>query len=201
MMNVVAAALLLCFGLSLGDDVHTLKGHILVRETTKPPPMTISLNGGQISVLTRVDGSFAVENLKAGKYSLEVVTTEWTFPFYTVTVSEAGKIRATFYNAKQQRRDLASPLKIQPYAKPVYFEPRKQMNLASMFMNPMGLMMLFMLFTVVILPKMMANMDPEEMKKMQEEMKMKQQDQPDPSKMISNMFGGAGAEDSSDDEE
>ena len=67
----------------------------------------------------------------------------------------------------------------------LYFEQRQQMSVMSIFQQPMMLMMLFTMGIMFCLPKMMDQMDPEEMKKMQEEM-----GSGDPSEGWSKLMGG-----------
>ena len=67
------------------------------------------------------------------------------------------------------RQPLPFPLPLEPLiAKPTFFEKREGFNWAGMFMNPMVLMMGVTLLIMVVFPKMMQNMDPEQLKEMQE---------------------------------
>ena len=77
----------------------------------------------------------------------------------------------------------------------LYFERRQQMNVLSILQQPMFLMMLFTMGMVFLMPKMMDNMDPEEMKKMQAEM-----GSGDPSEAWSKLMGGGKKADGSDDD-
>ena len=52
-------------------------------------------------------------------------------------------------------------------AKLTFFEKREGFNWSGMLMNPMVLMMGFTLLIMVVFPKMMENMDPEQLKEMQ----------------------------------
>lgn len=174
-------------------------GVVSVPEFLAAPTMSIILDG-EPRVLTRHDGSFVLHDVEEGTHSLEVGTTGWTFPLYSLTVTPSGTVSATFHYRKRQR-EIKHPLKLEPFAKPSYFEPRKSISIASMFMNPMVLMMLVMGGMAYALPKLQENMDPEELKKMQADMKKSQADQPDPTKMLSGFFGGGAAagEDSDSD--
>jgi hypothetical protein len=67
------------------------------------------------------------------------------------------------------RKELMAPhVPIEPLGEVDYFEKREGFNPRSLLMNPMVLMMGFSLFSMVILPQMMKNMDPEALKEMQE---------------------------------
>mmetsp|Transcript_37525 Transcript_37525/g.65937 ORF Transcript_37525/g.65937 Transcript_37525/m.65937 type:complete len:102 (-) Transcript_37525:24-329(-) len=50
----------------------------------------------------------------------------------------------------------------------VFFEKREGFQWSSLLMNPMAIMMGVTLLIMVVFPKMMANMDPEQLKEMQQ---------------------------------
>ncbi|KAJ7966208.1 ER membrane protein complex subunit 7-like [Quillaja saponaria] len=52
-----------------------------------------------------------------------------------------------------------------------YYEIREPFSIMSIVKSPMGLMMGFMLIVVFLMPKLMENVDPEEMRRAQEEMR------------------------------
>ena len=62
------------------------------------------------------------------------------------------------------RQDSEEPL----VAKPVFFEKREGFKIGSILMNPMAIMMGVTLLIMAVMPKMMANMDPEQLKEMQQ---------------------------------
>jgi hypothetical protein len=66
-----------------------------------------------------------------------------------------------------------------------YFEIKKGFSIFSMLKNPMVLMMLFSVGMMVLMPKMMEGLDPEEKARMKQQMEA----QSDPTKMFSQMFG------------
>merc|ERR1711988_745952 len=64
---------------------------------------------------------------------------------------------------------LPLPMPLEPLVvKPTHFEVRPPFQWTSMLMNPMFLMMGVSVLLMVAMPKMMANMDPEQLKEMQE---------------------------------
>jgi hypothetical protein len=70
---------------------------------------------------------------------------------------------------------VAYPLSIAPLQTLSYFQAREGFNLMSLLKQPMALMMLFTVAMVVIMPRMMNNMDDkekEEMLKMQSSMSL-----------------------------
>lgn len=186
----------LLIGLSVG-----LEGLIRLPASRKASPsIKILLNGGRKKAFTDMKGRFSFDGLSPGRYSLEVSTPNWGFPSYIVHVMDNGSVQASFFDHKGVKRNLVAPLVLEPFGVPNYFEPRKQMNIMSMFMNPMGIMMIVMAVVAFGMPKLMGAMDPEEMKRMQEEMRKNQKDQPDPEKLMKGFFGGGAPESDSDEE-
>ena len=88
-----------------------------------------------------------------------------------------------------KKQDCQYPLRIQPNGQRGYFEQRPQVGLGYILRNPMMLMMLFSVGMMYLMPKMMENMDPEELKKMQEDQeRMKKQMS---GGGLASLFGGA----------
>lgn len=103
-----------------------------------------------------------------GTYLLEVHDTQSVWPTVRLDVSakSAGKARALLTHSRQP---LPFPLPLEPLvAKPTFFERREGFQWRGMLMNPMVLMMGVTLLIMVAFPKMMANMDPEQLKEMQQ---------------------------------
>ena len=91
------------------------------------------------------------------------------------------------------KRALKYPLVLNPKGTYQYFETKKGFSIFALLRNPMVIMMLFSVGLMVMMPKMMEGLDPEEKAKMKEQMKNQQ----DPSQMLSQMWGEitGGAED------
>lgn len=67
------------------------------------------------------------------------------------------------------RQPLPFPLPLEPLVtKQTFFEKREGFQWSSYLMNPMVLMMGVSLLLMVVFPKMMANMDPEQLAEMKE---------------------------------
>jgi hypothetical protein len=156
------------------------------------------LNGGEHYALTRGDGSFVFHSIAPGIYSLDVLSVTHHFPQIKLDVAsrEGGRIRALQYDYPgAPKRSVKHPLTVSPLQPHVFFEKRESVGLHTIYRNPMFMMMALPLFMMFVLPKMMSGMDPEEMKKAQEEM-----GDNDPSKMMGKLFGGGGGDEESDDE-
>ena len=172
--------------------------------------LKVLLNGGTnaggaggMEATVRRDGTFVFYEVVPGRYLLEVSSLDFFFSQIKLDVGHKfpGQIVCLEYRypgARQQRFPYdaaqggmvlmaqANP-KGQVFSKQaLYFEQRQQMSVMSIFQQPMMLMMLFTMGIMFCLPKMMDQMDPEEMKKMQEEM-----GSGDPSEAWSRLMGGA----------
>merc|ERR1712129_644722 len=114
----------------------------------------------------RQDGSFVFLTVAPGSYLLEVHDVHNVWPMVRVDVSakSSGKIRAMLTHTKDP---LALPITLEPVlVKPQWFEVRPPFQWTSMLMNPMVLMMGVTLLIMFAMPKMMANMDPEQLEEM-----------------------------------
>ena len=133
--------------------------------------MQVVMNDGsaaELKTLTRVDGSFALDNVPPGIYTLQVLSTRYHFGKYKVEVND-GRIRAVFYPyVGAERVSAKHPLRIEPQSGRGYFEARPVVGIGYFLKNPMMLMMLFSVGMMYLMPKMMPT-DPEELKKLQEE--------------------------------
>ncbi|XP_043719838.1 ER membrane protein complex subunit 7 homolog isoform X2 [Telopea speciosissima] len=84
-----------------------------------------------------------------------------------VSARNAGKVQA----ALTENRKGLSKLVLEPLREEQYYERREPFSIMSIIKSPMGLMVGFMLVVVFLMPKLMENMDPEEIKRTQEEMR------------------------------
>jgi len=126
----------------------------------------VTLNGGAYSAIPRHDGSFKLHAVPPGAYLLEVLDTQSVWPSVRIEVGTSGKVRALLSHSRQP---LPFPLPLEPLvAKPTFFEKREGFRWSSMLMNPMVIMMGVTVLIMFVMPKMMENMDPEQLKEMQE---------------------------------
>jgi len=82
------------------------------------------------------------------------------------------------------KQAIPHPLELTAHASYEYYEPRQGFTPFSILKNPMLLMMLLSVGGMVLMPKMMEGLDPEQKEQMQKQMAMQQ----DPSKMLTQMF-------------
>uniref|UniRef100_A0A6N2KXA5 ER membrane protein complex subunit 7 beta-sandwich domain-containing protein n=1 Tax=Salix viminalis TaxID=40686 RepID=A0A6N2KXA5_SALVM len=143
----------------------------------------VILNGGQHVTFLRPDGdgnnhslftsfldlSIKSHDVPAGTHLMEVDAIGYFFSPVRVDVSARfpGKVQATL---TEKRRSL-SEMVLEPLKEEQYYEIREPFSVMSVVKSPMGLMMGFMVLVMFVMPKLMENMDPEEMKRAQEEMR------------------------------
>lgn len=145
----------------------------------------VILNGGQRVSFLRPDGYFSFHDVPAGTHLIEVDAIGYFFSPVRVDVSarNPGKVQA----ALTENRRVLSELVLEPFREEQYYEIREPFSIMSLVKSPMGLMMGFMVVVMFLMPKLVENMDPEEMKRAQEEMR----NQGVPS--LANLLPGAAA--------
>lgn len=160
-----------------------LKGSGLL---AKASDVKVLLNGGQRVTFLRPDGYFSFHNVPAGTHLIEVDAIGYFFSPVRVDVSarNPGKVQA----ALTENRRVLTELVLEPLREEQYYEIREPFSVMSIVKSPMGLMVGFMLLVVFVMPKLVENMDPEEIRRAQEE--MRSQGVP----TLSSLLPGAGAQ-------
>ncbi|XP_008795836.1 ER membrane protein complex subunit 7 homolog isoform X2 [Phoenix dactylifera] len=161
---------------SLGDG-YTIAGRVKLEGKTSIgfiPPLKNSnaeviLNGGQRVTFLREDGYFSFHNVPAGTHLIEVSAMGYFFSPVRIDISarNPGEIQA----ALTENRRVLHELVLEPLREEQYYEIREPFSLMSLLKSPMGLMMGFMVLVVFLMPKLTENMDPEEIRRAQEEMR------------------------------
>ncbi|ORY99886.1 hypothetical protein BCR43DRAFT_125960 [Syncephalastrum racemosum] len=155
-----------------------------ILDITKLDPSTRAiLNGGVYSAPVRLDGSFELRDIAPGSYLLEIESINYIFPKLRVDVKDET-VKAAYtalgVNWDSTGYSVSHPFELGAKAPSIYFAERQGFNVLGMFKNPMFLMIGFSGLMMLVLPKMMANMDPEALKEMS-------QSQADAQKMMSDM--------------
>lgn len=110
------------------------------------------------------DGKFAIHNVPAGSHLLDIAAIGLTYPQLRLDVSAqgGGRVLATLADNDLQR--LPDPLIIRPVAVAEYFERQVPFNVIGFLKTPYGLMIIFALLAVFVLPQL--KVDPEEYQEM-----------------------------------
>ncbi|KAF9160391.1 ER membrane protein complex subunit 7 [Actinomortierella ambigua] len=116
------------------------------------------------------DGKFFFD-VPDGAYLLEVRSPQYIYPSVRVVVSDKGSTaNLVAYGSDWSNTEnrLPTPLILSPRVEAGYFVPREGFKISHLFANPMMLMMGFSVLMLFVMPKMMANMDPQAMEEMQD---------------------------------
>mmetsp|Transcript_26401 Transcript_26401/g.105695 ORF Transcript_26401/g.105695 Transcript_26401/m.105695 type:complete len:221 (-) Transcript_26401:289-951(-) len=170
--------------------VYPVEGLVALRDREATVPTTeVVLNGGEYRTLTRADGSFVFHDVKPGVYLLDVLSVDYFFSQVKINLpksaEQAGIQCLEYAYPGAPKRSIAYPLRLVSPGKKQYFEQRERVGLHTVIRNPMLLMLGFTALMVVVMPKLMDNMDPEEKAKLQEQMGAAQ----DPASFLKHMFG------------
>ncbi|GAB5585990.1 ER membrane protein complex subunit 7 [Umbelopsis nana] len=130
------------------------------------PTASVLLNGGEYTALVQKDGKFIFPDVGDGNYFLEVQSVNYVFPKIRVDIQ--GETVKGAYSALGSEwattgYELAHPFALKAKANAEYFLKREGFNVMNMFKNPMMLMMGLSAIMLFALPKMMAQINPEDM--------------------------------------
>ncbi|XP_020599870.1 ER membrane protein complex subunit 7 homolog [Phalaenopsis equestris] len=180
---------------SSSQDGYTITGRIKIDgigsnvfgQSSKLSNIKVILNGGRTTTFVRADGYFSFCNVPAGTHLIEVAAMGYLFSPVRVDISarNPGKIQA----ALTENRKVLQELVLEPLREEQYYEMREPFSIMSIVKSPMGLMLGFMFLVVFLMPKLMENMDPEEMRRAQEE--MRNQGVPSLSNLLSGRSSGS----------
>ena len=185
---------------SSGEDVlHSVEGRISLPSRGRPPPMKVTLNQGERWAMSKFDGTFEFRNVKPGIYVVNVISTIHHFGEIKIDVRPSGKVRALLFPyAGAKKVPTVYPLHFRVQGQHQYFVARPQLSILSIFRHPMILMMAPMMLMMFCLPKMMENVDPEELKQMQDKMKSSGED---PMDQLPAWLGGRAKDPEDSDED
>jgi len=107
-------------------------------------------------------------------HTLEVNAPGWYFETLKLDVHYKGtilKVRPTMNGESGGNKVVRYPLQLEPMTKLRYFEEREKFDPTSYLKNPMVMMGLMAAFMAFVMPKMVENIDPEDRKKLTEDLK------------------------------
>ncbi|RKP08257.1 hypothetical protein THASP1DRAFT_23714 [Thamnocephalis sphaerospora] len=148
-----------------------LQEHVAFDPALLTPDTRVVLDNGRYTGHLRQDGGFIIPGVPDGDYLLEVWTANMEFPKVKLSI-ENGAVQATVSATGAEwgspGAGLPYPLTLSPLAQREFFAKREGFNIMSLFANPYMLMMGFSVIMLVVMPKMMKNMDPEALQEMQQ---------------------------------
>ncbi|CDS05025.1 hypothetical protein LRAMOSA07554 [Lichtheimia ramosa] len=149
------------------------------------PSTRVLLDGGKYTSHITTNGRFEFSNIEPGSYLLEVQSVDYIFPKLRLEVDHDKGLTRAAYSIYGQSWDktgytVEQPLELRAKAVANYFMQRQGFNVFGLFKNPMFLMLGVSGLMLLVMPKMMQNLDPEALKEIS-------QTQADAQKMMSDM--------------
>jgi len=172
---------LLLLGLSVFSNALDLKGKVVWNQLC-PDAKTLGqakavLDDGSnyYGSITR-DGSFVIPDVPEGTYILNVAARNHLFDQYRIDIVDSlspPEVRpylpgTPLLSTANSPVTIVYPLKVHPRYRNEYFVPKQSFNVMGMLQNPMIMMMGAVGVMVLALPYMMKNLDPEQLKEVQE---------------------------------
>ncbi|KAG0331613.1 hypothetical protein BG000_010745 [Podila horticola] len=114
---------------------------------------------------TQIDrqGAFAFPDIPTGVYMLGVQSPHLVYSRVRITVSSDDSVHASSVSVGDQwsnhRRPLPMPLILKPRPRPIHYIPPESAKVVGWFGNPMILMSSFSVLMLLLMPKIMANLD------------------------------------------
>ena len=141
----------------------------------------------ELATFSRIDGSFTVE-VPEGVHVVDVISVTHHFAQMKLQVVDDNDVKCLSYSFPGAPKQVVShtPLVFTALATYEYFETKPSFSLLSILKNPMVLIMLVSVGMMVMMPKMMEGLEPEERERMKKQMEYQQ----DPTKLLSSFFGG-----------
>ncbi|KAH8554489.1 hypothetical protein BGW37DRAFT_479924 [Umbelopsis sp. PMI_123] len=164
--NILFASLLAtcCFAARLEGSIA--KNGLLQDLANLEAAATVQLNGGEYSTFVQGDGRFIFPEVPRGSYFLEIQSVNYIFPKLRVDVGDdtvKGAYSSLGSEWSSTGYEVTYPFVLKAKAPAEYFFKREGFNIMNMFKNPMMIMMGMSALMLVVLPKMMANISPEDM--------------------------------------
>jgi len=172
---------LLLLGLSVCSNALDLKGKITWNQLC-PDAKTLGqakaiLDDGfnHYGSITR-DGSFVIPDVPEGTYIFNIVARDHLFDQYRIDIVDSlspPEVRpyipgTPLSSTANTPVTVTYPLNIHPRYKNEYFVPKQSFNVMGMLQSPMIMMMGAVGVMVLALPYMMNNLDPEQLKEVQQ---------------------------------
>jgi len=118
----------------------------------------------EFETIVKRDGGFTFFEAPPGTYFLEVHCIDWIFSTIKVEVKSNGQLKATKIS---DNTNVQVPLILKPERIAEYFDEYEGFNLGGIMKNPMFIMLGFTALMAFAVPKMMANLDPEALRELQ----------------------------------
>ncbi|KAI8334280.1 hypothetical protein BC941DRAFT_432564 [Chlamydoabsidia padenii] len=162
-LSLLISCLLTGFAHAVQVQGQLVTNGILTDVRRLRPSTKVSLSG-IYSTFVQSDGSFIFTNVAPGSYLLEVNNIDYIFPKLRVDVKEnvvEGAYAGLGVGWDKTGYSIPHPFVLRAKADADYFMERQGFNVMGMFKNPMFLMLGFSAIMMLVMPKMLKNLDPE----------------------------------------
>ncbi|KAG2188585.1 hypothetical protein INT44_001340 [Umbelopsis vinacea] len=165
-LNILLASLFAtcCFAARLEGSIE--KNAMLPDLADLESTASVLLNGGEYSTFVQKDGRFIFPEVPSGNYFLEIQSVNYIFPKLRVDVGD-DSVKGAFSSLGSDWAttgyEVTYPFVLKAKAPAEYFFKREGFNVMNMFKNPMMIMMGVSALMMFAMPKMMANIRPEDM--------------------------------------
>ncbi|KAF9422174.1 hypothetical protein BGZ94_008638 [Podila epigama] len=127
------------------------------------PKTTVLLNGGRFQTGIDRDGVFEFPDVPTGTYILEVQSPYLVYSKVRVSVQADGRVVPSRVSIgdhwSSQHNELPMPLVLRPRPRPIHYVPPEGAKVMGWFGNPMILMASFSALMLLLMPRIMANLD------------------------------------------
>lgn len=185
----------------LANKGSIIQGQLQMPDTKTPVNTTLITLNNEFSTYTTPSGNFTFYNVPLGVHLVDAHNVDYSFSQVKMQLRindenneiEKKCIEYVYPGAPKQPIECEPSIILIANAKYQYFETRRGFSIFGLLKNPMVLLMGVSVIMMVIMPKMMENLDPEQKEQMKKQMEMQQ----DPSKMLGQLWGElSGAPDS-----
>eukprot|EP01024_Parvocaulis_polyphysoides_P058671 TRINITY_DN6319_c1_g2_i4.p2 TRINITY_DN6319_c1_g2~~TRINITY_DN6319_c1_g2_i4.p2 ORF type:complete len:202 (-),score=25.72 TRINITY_DN6319_c1_g2_i4:100-705(-) len=180
-MSALFWSLIVCGSLFVNVRSHELWGTVSLPDyayESADVRVVLSLNGGGLQEpYLRSARRFLLTGVPPGTHLLDVFAMGWGFPQLRVQVSERGSVKVSLstdwnkvllYVTSSFDEGIPTGMRIKPILEMKYFQEKPPFNIRGFLFSPTGIFILIAAVGVFVLPRM--KVDPEEYKKMQEEL-------------------------------
>ncbi|KAL6777745.1 CGL149 [Auxenochlorella protothecoides x Auxenochlorella symbiontica] len=157
--SLLVAALSLLVLLTPSTRALDIEGRVILPETT-PNALDTELvlskeQGDEVRTFPLPDGRFAFHNVPAGKHYLEVELVGLVYSTVELTVGVAGDVNALLSDVIN-RPAVPYPLVLRPIGRLEFFQKPQPFNVMAFIKTPYGIMIIFGIFSLVVMPRLRA---------------------------------------------
>ncbi|CAG8716336.1 3897_t:CDS:2 [Dentiscutata erythropus] len=175
--NLVLLSISLLILPTTSSDLFEVEGRFALNNVLKDisqlePTTKVVLDGGKYSTFIRKDGKFVIDNVPPGSYLFEVLSRKYIYPRLKIVVESDGEVlpSVTIIGSEWDNKGPSLPYPLELYARAPadYFIPREGFSITSLLFNPYIIFMGFSVILLLVMPKMMANLDQTALQELQQ---------------------------------